>query len=85
MKRTVLLSLVALGLALGVSAEAGNRAEVLLKPGGLVGFRAVHCKATVTTYPVLTCVNGKYEVAVSADRVIVVRGRDGRVIFHTPY
>jgi hypothetical protein len=85
MKRTALLSLVVLTLALGVPAEAGNRGEVQLKPGGLVGFRGIECKATVTTYPVLTCVNGKYEVAVSRDRVIVVRGRDGHVIFHTPY
>ena len=86
MKRTALLGLAALTLALGVSAEAGPRAEITLKPGAITHFRGIHCKATIGSYPVLTCVSaGKYEVAVSQSSVIIVRASDGRVIYHTPY
>jgi hypothetical protein len=86
MKRLALVFPLLVALLLAASAGAAQSRKVKLKENDHVVFADIECVAKRTTYAYLTCVSaGKYEVAVSKRGVIVVRGRDGRVIYHTPY
>ena len=49
-------------------------------------FGKIECVARSTTYRYLVCLSfsGKYEVAVSQRSVVIVRARDGKVLYVTP-
>jgi len=72
-------------VAAATSAATRNRV-VLIKPGTRLRFGRIECLARVTTYSYLVCCgqDGKDEVAVSDKSVVVVRARDGKVIYDTP-
>jgi len=85
MKRFVLIWPLLVGLMLGVSAQAADESVIKLKPGTQFRYADIHCVTRTTTYAYITCFGpGKYEVAVSGDSVVVVRARDGRVLYRTP-
>jgi coenzyme F420-reducing hydrogenase delta subunit len=70
----------------GAAAGASARGAITLKPNSHIRFKEVECVTRVTTYHYLTCVSpGNYEVAFSKENVIVVRARDGHILYHTPY
>jgi hypothetical protein len=87
MTRLAVLAPAVLGLTLALAAQAADRGRVIkLKADTQVTFGGIHCVAQTTTYSILTCVsfNGPYEVAISKNRVIVVRAKDGMVLYRTP-
>lgn len=59
---------------------------IVVKPDSRLRFGKIQCVARVTTYSYLVCFStaGKYEVEVSSGSVIVVRARDGRVLYRSP-
>lgn len=65
---------------------AANSDVIKIKPNSRLQFGGIECLARATTYRYLVCFSsiGKYEVAVSNGSVVVVRARDGRVIYATP-
>jgi hypothetical protein len=78
---------VVLALTPGLAADASNRQKVIVvPPGARLRFGDIECLARVTTYHYLTCLSfsGKYEVAVAKSSVVIVRARDGKIIYRTP-
>jgi hypothetical protein len=87
MTRLAVLVAAILGLTLALSAQAADRGGIItIHADTQIKFNAIRCVAQTTTYSVLTCVSftGPYEVAISKSKVIVVRARDGRVLYQTP-
>jgi hypothetical protein len=87
MTRLTVLAPAMLGLTLALSAQAADRGRVItIHEGTQIAFNGIHCVAQTTTYSVLTCVSfkGPYEVAISKSTVIVVRARDGSIVYQTP-
>jgi hypothetical protein len=87
MIRLAVLALAMLGLTLALSAQAADRGGVItIHADTQIRFNGIRCVAQTTTYSVLTCLSfsGPYEVAISKNKVIVVRARDGRVLYQTP-
>jgi hypothetical protein len=85
-RRLAVLAPTILALTLALSAEAADRdVPIKIQPGSQITFAGIRCVAQSTTYGVLTCVSftGPYEVAISKSNVIVVRARDGMVLYRT--
>jgi hypothetical protein len=59
---------------------------IVLKPDSRLRFGEIQCSARVTTYNYLVCFSttGKYEVEVSSRSVLVVRARDGVIVYRSP-
>jgi hypothetical protein len=87
MTRLAVLAPAILGLTLALSAQAADRGGVItIHEDTQISFHEIRCVAQTTTYSVLTCLSftGPYEVAISRSKVVVVRARDGRVLYQTP-
>jgi hypothetical protein len=87
MTRLAVLAPAILGLTLALSAQAADRGGVItIHEDTQISFNQIRCVAQTTTYSVLTCLSftGPYEVAISRSKVVVVRARDGRVLYQTP-
>jgi hypothetical protein len=85
MKRSLLLGLIFSASFTGMTARAADDGVIPMKSGARYRFGPVQCEARTTTYAYITCFSpGRYEVAVSRQGVIVVRARDGRVVYRTP-
>jgi hypothetical protein len=87
MQRVAALGTIVLGLTVGIPAQATMRDNgTVLQPNSRIHFGGITCVATSTTYSALTCVSSSdnYEVTISKTNIVVVRARDGRVVYKTP-